>query len=326
MKKKKIVRNIVIGVVVAVAIVVGGTGIYAYHMLDKIQRVKLDNSKLDMDHSLDSASNQITNIALFGVDDRHQLAGHGDAEMIFTIDRKHDELKLTSIMRDSYVQVAGHGMDKITEAYFYGGPELALSTINKNFDMNINKFITVGLQTMPKVVNLVGGVDIDLKPGDVKWINEYIAGENRINHTNVPYIYTTGVHHLDGTQATAYSRIRYSGNCQERTARQRLVLTKIYEKLKQMPATKIPELLNEVLPYVKTNLTNAEFIEYGTEILEMNKSNILEARYPTNKLGHGIMVDGIFYEWLNQAETNKEMHAFIFGDPKKNQSEDQMQA
>ncbi|MGL4873248.1 MAG: LCP family protein [Clostridium sp.] len=321
MKKKKLIRNIVIGIAIAVVVLVGGTGIYTYHMLNKMQKVKLDDSKLSMDHSLDSNNSQITNIALFGVDDRHQLAGHGDAEMIFTIDKKHDQLKLTSIMRDSYVKVAGHGMDKITEAYFYGGPQLALSTINENFDMNVNKFIAVGLQTMPKIVNLLGGVNIDLKAGDVEWINEYIANENKINGTDVPYIHTTGMHHLNGTQATAYSRIRYSGNCQERTARQRLVLTKIYEKIRQMPASQIPELLNEVLPYVKTNLTNTEFIEYGTEILEMNNKNILEARYPTNEYSHGIMVNGIFYEWLNQEATNKEMHNFIFGDPKQDQSQ-----
>ncbi|MGL5414449.1 MAG: LCP family protein [Clostridium sp.] len=326
MKKKKIFRNVIIGIVIVGVVLIGGVGVYTYHMLNKMQRVKLNDSKLNMDHSLDSTNNQIINIALFGVDDRHQLAGHGDAEMIFTIDTKHNELKLTSIMRDSYVQVAGHGMDKITEAYFYGGPQLALSTINENFDMNINKFIAVGLQTMPKIVNLLGGINIDLKPGDVEWINEYIKSENKINGTDAPYIYTTGMHHLDGTQATAYSRIRYSGNCQERTVRQRLVLTKIYDKLKQMPASQIPELLNEVLPYVKTNLTDTQFIEYGTKILEMDKSNILEARYPTNEFSHGIMVNGIFYEWLNQAETNKEMHAFIFGDPKQNQSQSTMQS
>ncbi len=313
-KKMATWKKVIIGIVVAIIVIIAAGMGYIYSTLSKTNKVELNKDSLGLNQNAQSADKKddIINIALFGVDAPNGQAGRSDADLILTIDKKHHKLKLTSIMRDSYVDVKGHGMTKLTHAYAYGGPELALNTINTNFDLAIDKFITVNFTSLPKVIDKLGGVDINLTQGDLKYINGYIENLNNINKTNAPKIDSTGMHHLDGTQALAYCRIRYDGGDQRRTERQRTVLEAVLEKMKDTPATQYPGILNELLPLVTTNISSNEFISLGKDILDTGATQFEDLKVPCDKHEDGKMINGVYYMTYDlQAET-KELHKFIY--------------
>ena len=108
--------------------------------------------------------------------------------MIATVDKIHNKLKLTSIMRDSYVDIQGHGKDKINHAYAFGGHELALKTLNENFDLNLKDFATVNFSSLPKIIDSIGGIDLGIRNDELQYINNYIGDLNTLNKTNVSNI------------------------------------------------------------------------------------------------------------------------------------------
>ena len=224
--------------------------------------------------------NKIKNIALFGLDSTDGETGRSDAIMIATVDPIHNKVKLTSIMRDSYVYIDGYGNDKINHAYAYGGPELSIKTINENFGLNIEDFVSVNFSSLPVIINILGGVDIEITEEELQYINDYINDINNRDGTASPNITYAGVQHLDGTQALAYSRIRYtSGGDYKRTERQRTVLEALFNKLTSASVSSYNSLLNKVLPYVQTNLNTGDILSLGTNVLGIG-NNLEQDRFP----------------------------------------------
>lgn len=313
-KKMATWKKVVIGIVIAILVIIGLGAGYVYAMLNKTNKVELNKTNLGINEEAqnESTKSDITNIALFGVDAPQGEIGRSDAVMILTIDNKHNEIKLTSLMRDSYVNVKGHGMTKLTHAYAYGGPELALNTINTNFDLNIDKFITVNFTSLPNVINKLGGIDMNITKGDLKYINGYIDDINKKDHTNSPHITGTGMQHLDGVQATAYCRIRYDGGDQRRTERQRRVITAVFDKIKNSPVTDYPGILNQLLPLVTTNISSNEFISLGKDIIDTGANKINELRVPCDKHENGKLIKGVYYMTFDIPSETKELHKFIF--------------
>lgn len=218
-------------------------------------------------------------------------------------------------MRDSYVDIEGYGYDKINHAYAFGGPELAINTINRNFDLNIKDFVTVNFSTLPKIIDRLGGVDIEVDSEELKYINGYIDSINGINGTSSPGILTTGVHHMDGTQAMAYCRIRYaSGGDYKITERQRTVLNSVFAKMMQMNMSAYPGLLNEILPMVETSLKTGDILDLGSEVLKMGKSTLEQERFPRDEYCQGEMIDGIYYLTFDKAAIVNQIHNYIFED------------
>ena len=252
-KKMLIILSFVLLFVISVA---GGMFAYSYGLLDKMEQVELDKDDLSLNTYV--SNDKIVNIALFGVDGMNGEGGRSDSILILTIDKVSNKLKVSSIMRDAYVYIPGHGNDKITHAYAYGGPQLAVKTLNENFDLDIQEFATVNFESFPEIIDALGGIDIEITQEEIDTsinINSHIQHLNVLNGTNSPYITTPGFQHLDGTQALAYARIRYTeGGDAARTQRQQIVLNALIEKLKETPATQYTTLLNKFLPLVKTSL------------------------------------------------------------------------
>ena len=233
---KKIILWI-LGIILFIILGLGvGTYIYANSLLNKMEKVEIDKEEVgiteDVKEKLTQYDDTITNIALFGVDAEDGQAGRSDSIMIATIDTHNKKLKLTSIMRDSYVNIDGHGLDKINHAYAFGKAQLAIKTLNENFDLNIEDFVAVNFSSLPKIIDKIGGIELDIDSEELKYINGYIKNINTVNSTSSPEIVSTGTQHVDGTQAMAYCRIRYtSGGDYKRTERHREVLSKIFEKI-----------------------------------------------------------------------------------------------
>ncbi|MGG7058017.1 LCP family protein [Clostridium tertium] len=316
-KKKSIGFKIFIGflcVLLALAVVGGG---YFVGLLNKMDTVDIDKDNLGIveDEIKEyTTADKITNIALFGVDATDGEAGRSDAIMIATLDPIHNKLKLTSIMRDSYVYIDGYGQDKINHAYAYGGPELSIKTINENFGLNIQDFVTVNFSSLPKIINILGGVDIEITNEELEYINSYIDDINNKDGTNSAHIYSSGVQHLDGTQALAYSRIRYtSGGDYERTQRQRTVLDALFNKLTSTSVSSYNSLLNEVLPYVQTNLNATDILSLGTKVLSIG-NNLEQDRFPRDGYGEGAMINGVYYLTFDLETAKQQMRDYIFND------------
>ena len=140
-----------------------------------------DDDSLGIDTKNIVMDDSIKNIALFGLDSRNgEFTGRSDVIMILSVDNKHGKLKLTSILRDSELTIEGEGndgsylnyVDKINAAYFYGGPELAIRTINQNFGLDIRDYVTINFANMASIVDAFGGVDIELTAEEVEAVND----------------------------------------------------------------------------------------------------------------------------------------------------------
>ena len=316
-KKKSLGFKIFIGflcVILAIAVVGGG---YVIGLLNKMDNIELNKDNLgiveDEFKEYDNV-NKIKNIALFGVDATDGKTGRSDSIMIATLDPVHNKLKITSVMRDSYVSIDGHGQDKINHAYAYGGPELAIKTLNKNFGLNIEDFVSVNFSSLPTIINILGGIDIEITDSELQYINDYIDDINSMDGTDSPHISYAGVQHVDGTQALAYSRIRYtSGGDYERTQRHRTVLDALFNKLTNTSVASYNSLLNQVLPYVQTNLSAADILSLGTKVLGIG-NNLEQDRFPRDGYCEGAMIDGIYYLTFDKEATVQQMRDYIFND------------
>lgn len=318
-KKKSLGFKIFIGflcVILAIAVVGGG---YVIGLLNKMDNIKLNKDNLGIveDEFKEYENvNKIKNIALFGIDATDGETGRSDSIMIATLDPVHNKLKITSVMRDSYVYIDGHGQDKINHAYAFGGPELAIKTLNENFGLNIEDFVSVNFSSLPTIINILGGIDIEITQEELEYINSYIDDINAKDGTYSPHISYAGVQHLDGTQALAYSRIRYtSGGDYERTQRHRTVLNALFNKLTSTSVTSYNSLLNEVLPYVQTNLNAGDILSLGTKVLGIG-NNLEQDRFPRDGYGEGTMIDGVYYLTFDKEATVKQMRDYIFNDVK----------
>lgn len=213
------------------------------------------------------------NIVIFGLDTRDNSLKYGNSDtiMIVSIENKSKNIKLLSIYRDSYVEIPDLGYKKINAAYANGGYSLALSSINQNFDLNINEYVTLNFQVVVDIVDRIAGITLDIQEEEVKILNGYVRELNRINDSSSPGLEKAGTQLVNGTQATAYARIRYTtGYDYKRTERQRIVLTKVFEKVKNSSFTVIYDLIQAVLPQISTNLRKSEILLLAKDILNYN--------------------------------------------------------
>lgn len=291
--------------------------------LSKINKTTIDKNDLSIkEYTLEEKkaddniipNNDIKNIALFGIDETEGITGRSDCIMILTIDNMHKKLKLSSIIRDSYVMIPTKDKkDKINHAYAFGGPQLALKTLNLNFNLNLSQFVAVNFSSLPKIIDMLGGITLDITTDELKHINNYINDLNNKNGTNSPNIITSGSQKVDGTQALAYCRIRYTdGGDFERSQRHRTVITQIIDKCKNIPLTQYSSFLDELLPLVHTNLESSEILSLAVNLSMLKDHPLLQDRFPRDEDGNGKLIGGIYYYVFDENTTTQKMHQFIF--------------
>lgn len=308
MKRVSKIVLIIIGIIIGVFLIsIGGVYIYGKHIYNKVEKVEVDKEEVgiteEVEEKLSPYNNSVINIALFGVDSYDGSTGRSDSIIIATIDTIHKKLKLTSIMRDSYVNISGIGNDKINHAYAFGGPQLAIKTLNENFDLNIQDFVAVNFDSLPKIIDMLGGVTVDVTEEEVS----HISGIN-----------SAGTYNLTGAQALAYSRIRYAtGGDYVRTERQRTILTKMYEKILSINPTQYTSLLNEGLSMLQTSLDYSKILELGTEVLKMGVTTLEQERFPLDGYCQGEIINGVYYLIFNKSLTVEQLYNYIFEDVKK---------
>jgi len=237
----------VLVLLIILVIIVGGTFWFVSSKLGKIQQVDLDEDDLSVSADAEKNLSDYRNIAIFGIDsrsDNYNKGNRSDCIIIASINNKTKEVKLASVYRDTYVQIEGYGLDKITHAYSYGEAPLAIKTLNTNLDLNIKEFVTVNFEAVKEIIDDVGGISINITSEEV---------------SHIPGISKAGTYNLTGEQALAYARIRYaSGGDYKRTERMRDVLTAVANKVKTFNISQLNTFVDKVLPRVYTNISASE--------------------------------------------------------------------
>ena len=268
----------------------------------------------DVDATTQKALKGYRNIALFGVDSRDgslQTGARSDSIMVISINQETKDVKITSIYRDTCLKVPGYGFTKATHAYAYGGAELSMSMLNTNLDLDITEFATVDFGVLAKIIDAVGGIDLDISDAEYSLINPLIDEQNSVTGSDSEHISGPGYQHVNGTQATAYARIRKIDSDFKRAERQRIVLSKVFEEAKSANIGTLLNIIDTILPEVYTNMTSTDLISLAKDIFNYNIAD--QTGWPFEKETGTLPSDVLSYVFADSLEQNvNELHEYLF--------------
>lgn len=231
---------------------------------------------------------QMRNLLLIGIDARPgEETGRSDTMIIVTLDPEENTIKLTSIMRDLYVEIPGYKNNRINAAYVFGGPELLMKTIEANFGVHIENYIAVNFSMLGTLIDAIGGLRLTVESNYYKdRINAVIREDNKVLGIDRGHglLKEAGEQLMTGKQAQAYARYRYGTKDGDfgRTVRQREVIMKIFEKLSEMSALQLMRLVIDNASYVYTNLSVADLAAFAPVLISMKDAGISELRLPVD--------------------------------------------
>lgn len=238
--------------------------------MNKLEVEVLDPDKLSISDELEYDEEGYLNVALFGLDTREndvEMGTRSDTIIIASLNRKTKEVKISSIFRDTLMRQDDGSYNKANAAYSFGEEEEAIAMLNRNLDMDIQRYVTVDFSAMVDVVDALGGVEIDVLPEEIDYINGYGTSITENTGVETPMVLYSGPQVLNGVQATAYARIRQVGNNDfQRAERQRTVLLKIAEKAQNASISTLNKIIDRVFPKVKTNFSMAEILAYAKDV------------------------------------------------------------
>ncbi len=310
-------------IAVAVAVIfaaVAAFGIYeAYRMMSIVDSVNYVKSNLNFDdiNALVSQSDadfivshtdETKNILLCGCDIDENGISRTDSMIILSIDHAHRKIKMTSLMRDMYLKIPGHGKNKLNAAFTFGGGDLLLETIYLNFGMRIDRYVCVDYAAFAAVVDDLGGVEVEIEEMELEQFNKYVQGgkKNRITEA--------GRYNFNGQQALSYCRIRKVGTDIARTARQRKVLREIMKKCRSLSPLKAQRILSVVAPCVTTNMTRDEMNSLLWEGLSSLNYDTMGLRIPIDGTWKDKKTGNAWYVEVNLNQNAGYLNQFIYGD------------
>ena len=277
-RRRNTLSRVMFALEIIVLVVLMG-GLFVYAKLGKLNHETINEEELDVNESV--TENQVmkgyTTIALVGIDsrdDKLKSDWNSDTMIIASINNDTKKVKLVSVYRDTYLCL-GEDEDEnnsyglANSAYCTGGAKKMINMLNKNLDMNISDFVTVNFQAVAETVELLGGIDVEMKKEEVVHLNNYCVETSEVTGMDyTPLEEIEGVHHLNGVQAVAYARIRKtSGNDFRRAARQREVIYRIVEKAKNSSIATLNTVLDKIFPMIYTSLTEKEILSMGMDML-----------------------------------------------------------
>ena len=295
-------RRILFGIEIFILLILIG-GVFIYAKLGKMNFTDLDFSKIGVNTGVsdNNVMKGYTTIGLIGLDGRDgelKSGARSDTMIIASINNDTKKVKLVSVYRDTYLRIGedseGNGQyDKANAAYAKGGPEQFLSMLNTNLDLNVTDFVSVDVQAVAEAVELLGGIDVELKEEEVVHLNNYCVETSKVTGMDYrPLEEKAGVHHLNGVQTVSYARIRYtSGNDFRRAARQREVIYKIVEKAKNSDIATLSKILDKVFPKVYTSFTKAEILQMGMSMMSYDIED--QTGFPFDHLYGGRVKDAM---------------------------------
>lgn len=312
-KKLKKWQRVLIIIVVIILLLAGiGAGVF-FGVLNGFKGEKIDDNDIGITDEINStyADSGIVNIALFGLDtrDADSFKGRSDTIMIFSVDKVNNTVKITSILRDSYVAIEGHKNQKITHAYAFGGAKLALKTLNQNYNMNITDYVTVNFAKVADAIDSIDGIDIEITEKERVEVNNIGDDEN----PDFQYLDKAGLVHLNGEQAVVYARIRHIDTDNARVERQKRVLMAALDKVKAISPAKYSEMVKSAMALCETSLSASEILSFAPMV---TKALTIETLVIP---GDEDNADGGNYEgyWVwryDLVAASNRLHQFIYGD------------
>lgn len=275
-KKKKKRNKIVLFAVEIIVLVALLIGLFIYSKMDRVESTG-EIEKEEVNIELDSETAQVlsgyTNIALFGLDNRdtgRYDGGNSDCIMVVSINNDTKKVKLVSVYRDTFLNVKEDTYNKINSAYSYGGPKNAIAALNKNLNLDIVNYVSVDFGALVEAVDLLDGIELTLTDQEVQIMNDnYIDEINQVTGHSTAKLSGGGTYTVDGVQALAYCRIRYTaGDDFKRTERQRTVLSKMIDKAKGSSIRTISSLINSMIDEISTSYTATGLIELAGSMMD----------------------------------------------------------
>lgn len=302
---------------------------------EKVQDTDFNKENLTTNEEIGKEIETYKNIALFGIDSRNSAFDdqvHSDSIIIVSINNKTGEVKLASVYRDTMLKMASrNGEDvytKANSAFFMGGAENAVSMLNVNLDLNITDYAVVNFTGLTKIIDSLGGIDVNITPQEKFYINGYLVETREITGLSAPDVAEAGNVHLSGLQATAYCRIRYVTFTDEdgtdylydmgRTARQRSVLKKLVTKAKLAGANQVMDIADSILNYntadekiLTTSLSFDEIMDLIPTLLDFELTDTMGFPFtcdtPTVDGASVVVANGLSYNVTK-------LHEHLFGE------------
>ena len=308
----KKLRKLLFRIFIILLAFVVALSIYLDTILNKMDREKTNKNELNIAEQFKKTHNNrhVKNIALFGVDndgnDTTSLdEARSDAIKIISLDYDERKIKITSIERDLVVYIPGEHQDygHLNWAYAFGGAKLALQTLNYNFDLDLENYVTISFGSLEYLVDRIGGVDIYLTNAE-------------INQTSAPLNINgpEGVYTLNGAQALSYSRIRKIDSDFARMDRQNAVITTAIAKMKTMNPADIINVISDMMPYINTNLSNNQIKTLLAEMIIFDTNNIETYKEPSGELFDLYDAAGIGGNYVSSyVDMVKNLHKNIYG-------------
>lgn len=284
-KKKRKKRKIIIFVIEIILLLVVLAALFVWSKYQRMgHEAKIDTDDVteagdwmntDMDESTQEVLSGYTNIAIFGLDNRSNgnfAAGNSDMIMIASINNDTKEVRVVSVYRDTFLNMNDDGtynFHKANYAYNKGGAEEAVRMLNRNLDLDIKDYVVVDFEAVVEIIDLLGGIEVELDSSILKWMNTYIAETASITEQEAHLISGgPGMYTLDGVQATAYGRIRYGSSDYRRAQRQREVMAKGIEKAKSAGLLTINKIIDSVVDDISTTFTAMELVKLASQMFD----------------------------------------------------------
>lgn len=295
--------------------------IYVAAKWGKIQTQDIEAKDLIINEEVQEKNGEInlgkgyTNIALFGVDSRDGNLGKGnrtDCIIVASLNNETKEVKMISVYRDTLLDLSDGTLQKCNAAYSYGGPTQAVNMLNLNLDLDIQKYVTVDFGAIADAIDLLGGVEIEIKEEEIQYLNKFVQETADSAGKEAHRVETAGLQLLDGVQATTYARIRSTaGGDFTRTERQHLVIEKIVEKAKNADLMTLNAIIDKVFPQVATNFTLSDILYYAQAYTEYQLSGNMG--FPQDKSTDTISGLGSIVIPEDLTSNVSALHQFLYG-------------
>lgn len=309
LEKWKRVTIIVVAVILLLALVAVGVVYGVYNGF----RTNVNEENLGISSEIKDkyGDTDIFNIAVFGLDtrDENSFSGRSDSIIIVSINKGTGDVKLTSILRDSYVAIDGHSNQKITHAYAFGGAELAIKTINQNFNMNITDYATINFYKLADAIDVLGGVDLEITQSEMNQINTIGNSEGK----TIELVKEYGNVHLNGDQAAVYVRLRENDSDVVRSQRQKNVIASLITQAKKVSPSKYAEVVKTIMSLCETSLSASEVLSFAPMInQQLNIQTLTIPGDEDNAIGG--LYDGAWVWRYDVAAAAERIHLFIYGE------------
>ena len=316
-KKAKMITFAIEAVILVVLLVV----LYVLNRTELLSKVTYDDEVVqesvnELTEETLEVMEEYTNIALFGLDTRQAgslgKGNRSDTIMIASINNDTKDVKIVSVYRDSYLNLANDKYRKCNEAYSIGGPEQAVAMLNMNLDMKIDYYMSVDFLAVSEVVDLLGGIEIDVDQYEIEHLNNYTVETAKVTGKSTKKLTSTGLQKLDGVQATSYCRIRYTqGDDFKRTERQREVLETIAAKARTMSASQLDSIVKAVFPMCATNMTVDQLLGFAADALSYEIKGT--TGFPFDVVTDSVGSAGSCVIPVDMEKNVVQLHSYLFG-------------